>query len=95
VRDLFGLMIFEQLMEAVDPDAPSKPCDYFEMIGRTSTGGWMVVTGRQAARADRTVSSPLWTSVAKCIRAYLSPPQADLPQEAVPGDGGRRSTRLV
>jgi patatin-like phospholipase/acyl hydrolase len=32
-------MILEQLMEAVDPDAPPKPCDYFDMIGGTSTGG--------------------------------------------------------
>jgi hypothetical protein len=28
VRGLSTLMILEQLMEAVDPDAPPKPCDY-------------------------------------------------------------------
>ena len=39
VRGLSALMILEQLMEAVDPDAPLKPCDYFDMIGGTSTGG--------------------------------------------------------
>jgi hypothetical protein len=39
VRGLFTLMILEQLMEAVNPGAPSKPCDYFDMIGGTSTGG--------------------------------------------------------
>jgi patatin-like phospholipase/acyl hydrolase len=39
VRGLSALMILEQLMEAVDPDAPLKPCDYFNMIGGTSTGG--------------------------------------------------------
>ena len=42
VRGLSALMILEQLMEAVDPDAPPKPCDYFNMIGGTSTGGWVV-----------------------------------------------------
>ena len=42
VRGLSALMILEQLMEAVDPDAPPKPCDYFDMIGGTSTGGWVV-----------------------------------------------------
>ena len=39
VRGLSALMILEQLMEAVDLDAPPKPCDYFDMIGGTSTGG--------------------------------------------------------
>jgi hypothetical protein len=42
VRGLSALMILEQLMEAVDPDAPPKSCDYFDMIGGTSTGGWVV-----------------------------------------------------
>lgn len=42
VRGLSALMILEQLMVAVDPDAPPKPCDYFDMIGGTSTGGWVV-----------------------------------------------------
>jgi patatin-like phospholipase/acyl hydrolase len=44
VRGLSALMILEQLMEAVDPDAPPKPCDYFDMIGGTSTGGSVVTT---------------------------------------------------
>jgi hypothetical protein len=39
VRGLSALMIIEQLMEKVNPDAPPKPCDYFDMIGGTSTGG--------------------------------------------------------
>jgi patatin-like phospholipase/acyl hydrolase len=39
VRGLSALMILEELMEAVDADAPPKPCEYFDMIGGTSTGG--------------------------------------------------------
>jgi patatin-like phospholipase/acyl hydrolase len=39
VRGLSALMILEHLMETVDPDAPPKPCEYFDMIGGTSTGG--------------------------------------------------------
>ena len=42
VRGLSALMILSQLMEAVNPDLPPKPCDYFDMIGGTSTGGWVV-----------------------------------------------------
>ncbi|ORY02205.1 hypothetical protein BCR34DRAFT_493307 [Clohesyomyces aquaticus] len=61
VRGLSALMILEQLMEAVNPDAPPKPCDYFDMIGGTSTGGLIaVMLGR------------LRMSVAECIIAYLS-----------------------
>ena len=41
VRGLSSLMILEQLMEAVDPDNPPKPCDYFDIIGGTSTGGFV------------------------------------------------------
>lgn len=32
------LMILKKLMDAVNPDSPPKPCDYFDMIGGTSTG---------------------------------------------------------
>ena len=39
VCGLSALMILEQLMEAVNPQFPPKPCDYFDMIGGTSTGG--------------------------------------------------------
>ncbi|KAF1935899.1 phospholipase, patatin family protein, partial [Clathrospora elynae] len=61
VRGLLALMILEQLMEAVNPDAPPKPCDYFDMIGGTSTGGLIaIILGR------------LRISVADCIAAYLS-----------------------
>ena len=42
VRGLSALMILRQLMEAVNPDLPPKPYDYFDMIGGTSTGGWVV-----------------------------------------------------
>lgn len=46
VRGLSMLMIMGQLMEAVNPDAPPKPCDYFDLIGRTSTGGGVIVLSR-------------------------------------------------
>jgi len=39
VRGLSALLILERLMEAINPDSPPKPCDYFDMIGGTSTGG--------------------------------------------------------
>lgn len=44
VRGLSSLKILKQLMERVAVtaglDVPPKPCDYFDMIGGTSTGGY-------------------------------------------------------
>lgn len=39
VRGLSSLMILQQLMLTIDPASPPKPCEYFDMIGGTSTGG--------------------------------------------------------
>lgn len=43
VRGLSSLLILKHLMESIDPDAetPPNPCDYFDMIGGTSTGGYV------------------------------------------------------
>ncbi|PQE09025.1 Kinesin light chain protein [Rutstroemia sp. NJR-2017a BBW] len=61
VRGLSTLMILQQLMETIDPEHPPKPCDYFDMIGGTSTGGLIaIMLGR------------LRMSIDDCIDAYLS-----------------------
>ncbi|KAH8726747.1 acyl transferase/acyl hydrolase/lysophospholipase [Phaeosphaeriaceae sp. PMI808] len=61
VRGLSSLMILQQLMETINPNSPPKPCDYFDMICGTSTGGLIaIMLGR------------LRMSVADCIDAYLS-----------------------
>ncbi|KAF4632557.1 hypothetical protein G7Y89_g5568 [Cudoniella acicularis] len=61
VRGLSALMILQQLMETIDPDNPPKPCNYFDMIGGTSTGGLIaIMLGR------------LKMSIIDCINAYLS-----------------------
>ena len=39
VRGLSTLQILKQLMETADSESPLKPCDYFDIIGGTSTGG--------------------------------------------------------
>jgi patatin-like phospholipase/acyl hydrolase len=41
VRGLSSLMILDRLMKHINEDAPPKPCEYFDMIGGTSTGGWV------------------------------------------------------
>jgi patatin-like phospholipase/acyl hydrolase len=41
VRGLSALMILEQLMQSINPETPPKPCEYFDMIGGTSTGGYV------------------------------------------------------
>ena len=61
VRGLSSLMILRRLMAAVDPDAPPKPCDYFDTIGGTSTGGLIaIMLGR------------LQMTIDECIDAYTS-----------------------
>lgn len=61
VRGLSSLLILRRLMSIVDPDDPPKPCDYFDMIGGTSTGGLIaVMLGRLCMTVD------------ECIEAYTS-----------------------
>ncbi|KAG7289879.1 hypothetical protein NEMBOFW57_006256 [Staphylotrichum longicolle] len=61
VRGLSSLMILQQLMTTVDPESPPKPCDYFDMIGGTSTGGLIaIMLGR------------LQMTIDECIDAYTS-----------------------
>jgi patatin-like phospholipase/acyl hydrolase len=61
VRGLSSLMILQQLMATVNPDLPPKPCEYFDMIGGTSTGGLIaIMLGRLRMTVD------------DCIDAYTS-----------------------
>jgi patatin-like phospholipase/acyl hydrolase len=39
VRGLSSLYLLKQLMEAIDRKSPPRPCDFFNMMGGTSTGG--------------------------------------------------------
>src|SRR2546423_13126401 len=60
VRGLSSLYILRRLMELIDPNKPPRPCDYFDIIGGTSTGGLIaVMVGR------------LGMSVDECISEYL------------------------
>ncbi len=59
VRGLSSLYILQNLMEQLDPDNPPKPCDHFDLIGGTSTGGLLaIMLGR------------LRMTVEECIEAY-------------------------
>ncbi|KAI0975279.1 hypothetical protein F4678DRAFT_322006 [Xylaria arbuscula] len=60
IRGLASLYILRHLMQLVNHDNPPKPCDYFNLIGGTSTGGLIVIMlGR------------LQMGVDECIRKYL------------------------
>ncbi len=52
IRGLSTLMILEQLMEAVNLDDPPKPCEFFDMIGGTSTGGQVAVIHKRYQLSD-------------------------------------------
>ncbi|KAK4207355.1 hypothetical protein QBC37DRAFT_327482 [Rhypophila decipiens] len=59
VRGLSSLYIVKQLMESINLESPPKPCQIFDMIGGTSTGGLIaIMLGR------------LEMSVDDCIEAY-------------------------
>ena len=44
-------------MEKIDPDNPPKPCEYFNLIGGTSTGGYvsLIVEHREIVTEVRSV----------------------------------------
>lgn len=78
VRGLSSLQILKQLMEVVDPESPPKPCDYFDMIGGTSTGGFVysiIKKLRSFADSDSLIAimlGRLQMTVDECIDAYVS-----------------------
>ena len=39
IRGIAILIILKFLMKRINPTNPPKPCDYFDLIGGTSTGG--------------------------------------------------------
>jgi patatin-like phospholipase/acyl hydrolase len=58
VRGLSTLQIIKQLMELIDPENPPKPCDYFDMIGGTSTGGLIaLMLGRLGMTVDEAIEA--------------------------------------
>jgi len=60
VRGLSSLIILEQLMRTANPSKPPKPCEYFDLIGGTSTGGLIaIMLGRLGMDIDT------------CIAAYV------------------------
>ncbi|KAG8629654.1 hypothetical protein KVT40_003519 [Elsinoe batatas] len=60
IRGLSALYILQKLMEMIRHDDPPKPCDCFDLIGGTSTGGWIaIMLGR------------LRMSVDECIAAFM------------------------
>ncbi|CAN9313493.1 unnamed protein product [Alternaria alternata] len=59
VRGRSTLMILKRIMEAINPEDPPNPCDYFHMICGTSTGGLIaLMLGRLRMTVDQ------------CIEAY-------------------------
>jgi len=88
VKGLSALYLLEQLMSLVNAEAknesPLKPCEYFDMIGGTSTGGIIaVMLGR------------LRMSVRDCIDAYLRMSDSVFKKDiTIPfdGSGSRRAT---
>jgi patatin-like phospholipase/acyl hydrolase len=59
VRGLVSLLILQRLMHLMNPEQPPRPCEVFDLIAGTSTGGLIaIMLGR------------LRMDVSSCIRAY-------------------------
>jgi len=39
IRGLSSLLVLQYLMDSIDAKNPPKPCEFFDIIGGTSTGG--------------------------------------------------------
>ncbi|GFF30788.1 calcium-independent phospholipase A2-gamma [Aspergillus udagawae] len=60
IRGLSSLYVLKDMMEAIDPNSPPKPCEVFDMIGGTSAGGLIaIMLGRLKMDVDQ------------CIDAYV------------------------
>ncbi|KAF2156368.1 FabD/lysophospholipase-like protein [Myriangium duriaei CBS 260.36] len=60
-KGLSALFILRKLMEFINPDNPPKPCEWFDMIGGTSTGGILAI---MLGRLEMTVD--------ECVEEYLA-----------------------
>lgn len=52
IRGLSSLYILQRIMVSIDPDDPPKPCDCFDIIGGTSTGGYVSLEVHSICRTD-------------------------------------------
>ncbi|CAI6341293.1 unnamed protein product [Periconia digitata] len=57
VKGLSSLVMLKQVMELIDPEDTPKPCEYFDMIGGTSTGGLIaIMLGRLEMGIDECIA---------------------------------------
>ncbi|KAL4963050.1 uncharacterized protein BDV14DRAFT_177410 [Aspergillus stella-maris] len=57
IRSLSTLHILKALMESIDPTNPPKPCDFFDMIGGTGSGGLLaIMLGRLKMDVDQVIT---------------------------------------
>ncbi|KAL2869732.1 uncharacterized protein BJX67DRAFT_378787 [Aspergillus lucknowensis] len=57
VRALSTLHILKNIMEAIDRENPPKPCDFFDMIGGTGSGGLLaIMLGRLKMDIDQCIT---------------------------------------
>ncbi|TVY60674.1 Calcium-independent phospholipase A2-gamma [Lachnellula suecica] len=72
VRGLSSLYILKQLMESIDPEAEKTPlpCEYFDMIGGTSTGGLIaLMLGRLGMSVDECIAE--YTALSSEVFTHL------------------------
>lgn len=75
VRGYSSLLILQSLMHQINSDNPPKPCDVFDMIGGTGTGGYgchfPLVAKTDSFSLIAIMLGRLEMTVDECINAYI------------------------
>ena len=74
VRGLSSLAILKRLMETINPDASPKPCEYFDMIGGTSTGGLIARDGKVDRRKKTSIYLFYWVHGMNSLQIFSIAP---------------------
>ena len=95
VKGLSSLFALKVLMEAIDPDSPPRPCEVFDLIGGTGTGGHVIFqiplcSYANECRLIAVMLGRLGMSVDECIEQYVELVRRIFALERTSGIDGRR-----
>ncbi|GKZ38941.1 hypothetical protein AbraIFM66950_011546 [Aspergillus brasiliensis] len=94
VRGLSSLYILKHIMESIDPENPPKPCEYFDLIGGSGSGGLIaIMLGRLEMDIDQCINAYKRLSTHVFARKRLLPVGGNLRRQSK-YDGRRIETAM-